>query len=175
MNREASLTAVPVASRMPRSPRDLRREGGVTLIELLVVVAIIALTLTVAVPVIQATLATYRTKIAATQLAMDIRFARNACVKKKVVYTITINNVTASPNPNTYAISASGIPTISRSLPAGVNIASGSITQIDFQSLGSCATQPSGNTNRNIDITGGSAYRQRLTVSLSGNVSGQVY
>jgi hypothetical protein len=125
--------------------------------------------------VIKTTLATYRTKMAATQLAMDIRFARNACVKKKIVYTITINDATASPNPNTYEISASGIPTSSRSLPAGVSIASGSITQINFQSLGGCSTLPSGNTNRNIDITGGSGYRQRLTVSLSGNVSGQVY
>lgn len=175
MRQETSLVEVPAAPCLLRPSSYRAGREGMSLIETLVVLAAIALTLLVAVPAIQTTLANYRTKTAAAQVAMDIRFARNACVKKKIPYTMAINNASASTAPNTYTISGPGLPTIQRSLPAGVEIDDSSITQIDFQALGNCTTLPGSNTARNIDITGKSPYRRRLTVSLSGNVSGEAF
>jgi type II secretory pathway pseudopilin PulG len=46
-----------------------------TLLELLIVVAVMAITVAIAIPTLRTTLATYRRKLAATQVAMDIRAA----------------------------------------------------------------------------------------------------
>ena len=73
-------------------------ERGVSLLEALVVVALIGTILLVALPSFFRMLQTYRTQTAVSQLAMNLRFSRNAAVKQKVKYQIRVNRNSDSPS-----------------------------------------------------------------------------
>ncbi len=83
--------------------RVYRWERGFTLVESLVVIVIMGLMLLIAVPALLKTLQTYRVSEAANQMAVHIRFVRNACLQRKINFRMIVNNKNAG-SPNTYNV-----------------------------------------------------------------------
>jgi hypothetical protein len=82
-------------------------------------------------------------------VATNLRFARNAAVKQKVLYQIVVND-SGESNPNTYKIqhkpggSWLDYTKLDLDLPGGVEIKAGSVNTIGFDSRGVATLNPSG-------------------------------
>ena len=90
--------------------RDLEQEKlkwqrGFSLMEALVVVALIGAMLAIAIPLLARMLNNYRVQTAASQFAVQLRFARNAAVKQKLKYRVIINEaIVSDPKSSTYRV-----------------------------------------------------------------------
>ena len=149
--------------------------AGFSLVEGLVVIGIIALIVAIALPDISRILQRHRVQTAAQQLAINIRFARNAAVKQKINYRITIRNETHSTSPNTYffeyAPARDNPPTyqtytkLDVSIPDGVLIKSGSISQSAFDSRGRSSQAGA------IRLEGEDGTQYEILITLNGGVT----
>ena len=81
-------------------------EKGITLIEILVVIGIVGLIVLIFTPSFLRMMNTYRVSTSASQLAVQIRFARNAAIKKRFEYQMEIRNESHATAPNTYTITS---------------------------------------------------------------------
>jgi prepilin-type N-terminal cleavage/methylation domain-containing protein len=93
---------------IPQTPPIIRhkRERGVTLIEILVVIAIVGFVVVIFTPSFLRMMNNYRVSTSAYQLATQIRFARNAAIKKRGEYQMEIRNESHATAPNTYTITS---------------------------------------------------------------------
>ena len=74
-----------------RSRGSAKVQHGFALMEALIVVALIGIVLAIAIPLLATMLRNWRVQTAASQFAVQLRFARNAAVKQKYKYRIVIN------------------------------------------------------------------------------------
>jgi Tfp pilus assembly protein FimT len=87
-------------------------EKGFSLLETLIVVGLIATLTIVAIPIFVDLVRSYRVSSTASEIAVSLRFARNASIKRKKDYTVNIYNESAvTPNtPNTYVVNGPDNP-----------------------------------------------------------------
>jgi len=157
-----------------------KRQKGFSLTEALVVLAVFTAIVIVSIPVLFRMLQAYRVKSAATQLAIQMRYARMECVTEKLPYRVVLRSRTASSAKNTYSVQyndGSGffsVPNFDFKLPGGIEIDdsavfSGGTATIDFNSRGG-ASSSSVSAPYVIDITGANEVRYRVRVNLTGAV-----
>ena len=154
-----------------------RWERGFSLMEALVVLALIGAMLAISIPLLGRFLRNYRLQTAASEFAVQLRFARNAAVKQKLKYRIVINE-----NPtNTYRVEKETnyatntfelVPGIAGytdiRLPIGVVINSASTDgPIVFTFRGS----NDGNATYNVIFDTATNTRYTITVTPSGGVT----
>ncbi|MCI0417294.1 GspH/FimT family pseudopilin [bacterium] len=141
--------------------------------EALVVIGLIALIVAIFMPSFFRILHAYTVQTTAQQVAIQLRFARNAAVKQKANYKITVRDETAGTNPNTYFFerdperdgSYETFKGMDVSIPNSILIKSGSISQIEFDSRGRASTSGV------IRLEGKYQVRFEISVSLNGSVS----
>jgi Tfp pilus assembly protein FimT len=97
----AASLKFPEGDIMPSNKTALQR--GYSITEALIVLALIGCILVVAIPALYRMIQNYRTSTTAAQMAVYIRFARNAAVKQKVVYRVRVNRDSDAPS-NRYFI-----------------------------------------------------------------------
>jgi prepilin-type N-terminal cleavage/methylation domain-containing protein len=164
----------------------MRQQKGYSLIELLVVLALIASMLLISLPRLFYILQTYYVKTAASHLAIQIRFARNESVTRKIDYRIVIYSKKASVRPNTYTIeynpqgdgtSFEPVPGIATTLPLNImildsSIFTGGVATISFDSRGSAKATgtPPPNPPFQIDVASINGQRYRVQVEFTGAV-----
>jgi len=73
-----------------------KREKGFSAVEILLVFALITIIVLIALPVFNRLIKNYRVQTSATQLAVQMRFARNAAVKQKLKHRIVIGEGTST-------------------------------------------------------------------------------
>ncbi len=84
------------------------KERGFSLLEALVVLALIAVLVLILIPNLTAMYRAYRVDTAASQLAMNLRFARNAAVARRVTYRVSVVQNDGSALANSYSITTVG-------------------------------------------------------------------
>jgi prepilin-type N-terminal cleavage/methylation domain-containing protein len=156
--------------------------AGFTLVEALVVLLILAALLLIAIPAFYSLLQNYYLKTAATQMGIQLRLARNACITQKVLYRATFRSSTSFSSPNTYIIEYQKAPftfsvvqNLDFHLPSGIEIVdspvfSSGVATINFNTRGG-ATSTTGTPPYDVNIrssVNGSVYRIR--VYLTGDV-----
>lgn len=162
---------------------ETRVEGkgkGFSLTETLIVLALLAALVVISIPVFLRMLQAYHVKSAATQLAIQMRYARMECVTEKFPYRIVINSRSAAVGKNTYKVQyddGSGYRSVAHfdfKLPVGVEIydsavfSSGTAT-IQFNSRGGAAAT-AGSPPYLIDIKGVNDVQYRVRINLTGAV-----
>ena len=134
-----------------------RRTRGYSLAELLIVLAIIGVTVAVAVPLVADNMRSAKVRAAADQLAMDMRAARMIAVSKRATVPLTIN---ADPT-NTYAYTdARGVLRLI-TMPRGVRITSANPTSVSFLPNGSLSSA----STAVLEVSLGSSAVERWTVT----------
>jgi prepilin-type N-terminal cleavage/methylation domain-containing protein len=114
------------------------REKGVTLIEILVVIAIVGFVVVIFTPSFLRMMNNYRVSTSTSQLAVEIRFARNASIKKRFEYQMEIRNESHATAPNTYTITSDqGTKEFSIDRFAKIDAADTTLSTIIFGSRGS--------------------------------------
>jgi Tfp pilus assembly protein FimT len=73
-----------------------KHEKGFSVMEILLVLALITVMLLIAIPLFSRLIKNYRVQTSATQLAVQMRFARNAAVKQKLKHRIVIDEGTST-------------------------------------------------------------------------------
>jgi len=152
-----------------------RKRNGYSLIEALVVLGIMAMILLIVMPFFYRMLQAYRTQTAATLMATNLRFARNAAVKQKVKYRFTFQDEGAV-SPNTYYVerdtsgsgSYSTYEEMDTDFPDGIKIDSTSTDTITFDSRGGAILSP---TSTVILIEGPNDLNFQINISLTGAIS----
>jgi Tfp pilus assembly protein FimT len=81
-------------------------EKGITLMEILVVLSIIGFIVLIFTPSFLSMMNNYRVSTSVSQLAVEIRFARNAAIKKRFQYQMEIRNESHLSAPNTYSVTS---------------------------------------------------------------------
>jgi prepilin-type N-terminal cleavage/methylation domain-containing protein len=158
----------------------LRSKNGFTLLETLVVVAIVGVILLFAIPALYSMLQSYKVKATASQIAIQIRMARNLCVSQKTDYQVIIHSVDASSSPNTYLIqnrpgaSYSTVPNLDTTVPASVKILStgifsGGIATLQFTPRGKVISAL-GTPPYLIEIEGVNQLRYQILIDPTGSV-----
>ena len=149
-------------------------QRGVTLLEAIIVVGLIAVIVAIAIPLFVQILQSYTAQTAASTMSTNIRFARNAAVKKKEYYRVVVNDAGES-TPNTYKIQTSldnitytDYTKIDPDLPGGVEIKSGSVDTITFNFRGGATLNPSG---QSITLEAPNDTTYLVQVSLTGAVT----
>ena len=152
--------------------RNIKKcERGFTLLEAVIVVGLIAVVVAVTIPPFYKIIQKYRAQTAAEQVAMNLRFARLAAVKKRIRFRVVFN---ATPT-NTYQMQSN--PTrgsgtwedykyADTSIPDSLKILSGGISNVVFTPRGS-ANLNGGNTIR-IQST---EFTYRINVYATGAVT----
>jgi Tfp pilus assembly protein FimT len=160
-------------------PRLLQRHNqqgkGYSILEALVVIALMGVLLAIVLPALYRFFQVYRVQTAAQRLAINIRFARNAAVKQKVNYRITVRDETHGSAPNTYIFendpegdgTFASYDNLDVSIPSGVLIKSGSVSQLEFDSRGRSSASGV------IRLEGKSDTEYEISVSINGAVSSQ--
>ena len=150
------------------------RESGLSLMEVLVVMGLIGAIALISIPTFLEVVNNYRASTSATEIGVKLRFARNASIKKKKDYTVTINNLSDVTNPNTYTVTDDlqyngGVLALRKyTLNTGVKIKADSPTSVTFKPDGQCSTGFSPSAITVIDPRGNDAYT--ITVLKSGAV-----
>lgn len=140
-----------------RTTRNGRRSRGYSLAELLIVLAIIGVTVAVAVPLVADNMRSAKVRGAADQLAMDMRAARMIAVSKRTTVPLTIN---ADPT-NTYSYTDAKGVVRQITLPTGVRIASASPSTVSFLRDGSLSSA----STAVLEVSLGSSTVERWTVT----------
>jgi Tfp pilus assembly protein FimT len=161
---------MPKESCMPK----FNRESGLSLMEVLVVMGLIGALAIISIPTFLEVVNNYRVSTSATEIGVKLRFARNASIKKKKDYTVTIKDQTDTTNPNTYTVTDEfqyngGVLALrTYTLNSGVKIKAGSPTNITFKPDGQASTGFGSPPITLIDPRGNDAYT--ITVLKSGAV-----
>lgn len=133
------------------------RSRGYSLAELLIVLAIIGVTVAVAVPLVADSMRSAKVRGAADQLAMDMRAARMIAVSKRMTVPLTIN---ADP-ANTYSYTDARGVARHVTLPTGVRITSASPSSVSFLPNGSLSSA----ATATLEVSLGSSSVERWTVT----------
>ena len=151
-----------------------RLQRGFTVVEILVVITIVSLIVIVSVPYFFRMFNNYRVQSAVSQMQVQFRFARNACVSQKTTYQVLVQNQNGSP-ANTYLVQkldtgSSTFVTVqgtSYTLPPAINILTTSTTgPFVFNSRGGCT--PSGHIDLQTTATG---QQYQLQIRSNGTVT----
>lgn len=153
---------------------------GFTLLESIIVVAIIGIILLFAIPALLTIYQTYKTKTAASQIAIHVRMARNLCVTQKIPYKVVIHSDTALSNQNTYQVqnqpvsTFQDIPYLDCAVPSGVKIRSTSIfssgvATLQFNARGKISST-TGSPPYLIELEGSNQVLYRVTIDPTGSV-----
>jgi Tfp pilus assembly protein FimT len=161
-----------------REPLIRKRAGfqrGATLLEILVVLGLMVALLVVLIPAFFRLLQGYRLQSTANIVATNLRFARAAALKQKVLYRLTFRDSGEAP-PNTYTIEyAPGsvccqpVRNMDTNISDRVQIDPTSIDVVDFDSRGA-ATITGGSTS-SILLTSESVGSYTITVSSTGAIN----
>ena len=142
--------------------RRSRRSGGVTLPEVLVVLAIVALAVTLAIPVISETVRSARVRSAANSFAVSLKAARMLAVTSRRPVAVRVYDFSGQ---NAYEYEGRRGQTLTFGVPAGVRIAT-STSPIVFQPNGGVAAGAS--TTFEVDLGRGSTEVWRIDTSNLG-------
>ena len=128
----------------------------ISTIETLLVLGLFAIVLLIAIPQLAGMLRSYKINTAAMQVAMHIRFARNAAVKTKNEYRIHYKDLSSPPAlRNTYRVEVNDggwkqdtdlkgvLPSGNFELPSGVDIETGGMAQLVLDSRATPMMKPS--------------------------------
>jgi len=110
-------------------------EAGFSLAELLAVLALVAIVLTIGIPIVNEQVRIAEAREAADQMAVDLRAARMIAVSKhkSIVFSVNVDPT------NSYSYEGTSGATRTRTMPGTVKIKSGSSTSITFKQDGSVA------------------------------------
>ena len=146
-----------------------RFNRGASLLEILVVLGLMTALLVVTIPAFFRLLQGYRLQSTANIVATNLRFARSAALKQKLLYKLTFHDKNEG-NPNTYTIeyhpgSWQPVRTMDTEIPDKVEIDPTSLDDVTFDSRGAAST--SGFILLNSEGVGS----YRITVSLTGAIN----
>jgi Tfp pilus assembly protein FimT len=149
-------------------------KSGYSLMEALIVLGLIAAIVLIAIPILSNMLASYDVSTSVSNLEVQIRFARNASLKRKVPFRVIIREETGSP-ANSYLVqySESGawenLQGFYYEMPAGVKILTSSTDgPIEFNSRGAIE---GGTPPYIINLEARNKTSYRITVQRNGSVS----
>jgi type IV fimbrial biogenesis protein FimT len=141
-------------------------EKGITLIEILVVISIVGFMVVIFAPSFLRMMNNYRVSTSAYQLATQIRFARNAAIKKRFEYQMEIRNESHVTAPNTYAITSDeGTEEFSMERFAKIDAADTTLSTIIFGTRGSATAGIIA-----LESKANSEIRYQITVTPAGGV-----
>jgi prepilin-type N-terminal cleavage/methylation domain-containing protein len=140
------------------------KKNGFSMVEMLIVIAFIAITVGIAIPLVNEQVRIAEIRAAADELAVHLRSARMIAVSHHKDITVTVS---ADPGNQ---ISYEGTTGIARvmSMPGRVKIKSGSAATIVFHSDGSTGTSSTVTTE---SVVSSKTERWTLTVNILGMVS----
>jgi Tfp pilus assembly protein FimT len=152
---------------------ERRFHRGVSLLEILVVLGLMAALLVILIPAFFRLLQGYRLQSTANVVATNLRFARSAALKQKVLYRITVNDSADSP-PNTYKIESQppfwpAVKNMDTDIPEQIVIDPTSLDTVIFDSRG--AATVSGGTNSSILLSSDDVGSYTITVSPTGAIN----
>jgi Tfp pilus assembly protein FimT len=121
-----------------------RIHRGVSLLEILVVLGLMTALLVIAIPAFFRLLQGYRLQATANIVATNLRFARSAALKQKVLYKLTFHDKNEG-NPNTYTIeynpgSWQPVRNMDTEIPDKIEIDPTSLNDVTFDSRGAALT-----------------------------------
>ncbi len=143
---------------------------GTSLLEILVVLGLMTALLVVTIPAFFKLLQAYRLQTAAHIISTNLRFARSAALKQKVLYRLTFRD-SSEVNPNTYTIeyAPSGawqlVNNMDTDIPDRVEIDTTSIDQVQFDSRGVA------NVSGFVLLTSADGRSFKITISSTGAVN----
>jgi len=152
----------------------LNRESGLSLMEVLIVLGLIGAIALISIPTFLEVVNNYRVSTSATEIGVKLRFARNASIKKKKDFTMSLKDQSDTTSPNTYTVTDDfqfngGVLNLkSYRLNDGVKIKTGSPLTITFKPDGQASTGFGTPPITLIDPRGNDAYT--ITVLKSGAV-----
>ena len=146
------------------SRKRRRAEAGFTIAEMLVVLAIIGVTLGIAIPLINEQVRIAEVRSAADQMAVHLRAARMIAVSHHKDIPVTVS---ADPT-NTISYEGTNGNTQTITMPGTVKIKSGSTATITFHSDGSSGASSTITTE---SVVSNATERWTLTVNTLGMVS----
>ncbi|MFQ5988331.1 MAG: Tfp pilus assembly protein FimT/FimU [Candidatus Methylomirabilales bacterium] len=114
---------------------------GVTLIEILIVVTVFAIVAAMAMPWILGVIEAYRLRVAAWELAGDLRLARQKAVSTQVRHRVCLSNCASAVPPGGYLLEREGTPVweldvVRSDLPDGVAITDNTGGKFTFEAKG---------------------------------------
>jgi Tfp pilus assembly protein FimT len=150
-----------------------RLERGVSLLEILVVLGLMAALLVVLIPAFFRLLQGYRLQSTANVVATNLRFARSAALKQKVLYRITVNDSGDTP-ANSYKIeyqppSWPAVKNMDIDIPDQVVIDPTSLDTVIFDSRG--AATINGGTTSSIVLSSDDVGTYTIIVSPTGAIN----
>ena len=119
--------------------------SGASLLEILVVLGVMTALLVVTIPAFFQLLQAYRLQTTANIISTNLRFARSAGLKQKVLYRLTFQD-SGEANPNTYTVEYAPagpwqpVRNIDTEIPDRIQIDSTSLDQVVFDSRGTAST-----------------------------------
>jgi len=146
---------------MLKNHRERFFEKGVTLMETLIVIGLLACLLAVVLPQFVTILRKYRAETAVEQVAMNLRFARLAAVKKRIPYKVLFNPTPTNTyqvqmNPSRDSVTWVDYTLVDTTLPGNLTILAGGISDVVYSPRGSAT------------ISGGSNIRIQSNNHLNG-------
>lgn len=155
----------------PTGPNPRTREHGFSISELLAVIAIMALLILFGGPAMADGFRSYKVRSAADILATDVRALRYSAVATRTSLSMTLNNQSHATAPNQYTYTNAKAVTIVRPIENGVNLETGSATNITFGTTGATGQTSSQTLIVSMMINGTRGDRYTISVSPSGTVS----
>ena len=141
---------------MNKEMRNGKWQNGFTLLEALVVIGLLAVVVAITIPPFFRIIQKYRAETAIDQVTMNLRFARLAALKKRIPYRVVFsadptNTYEVQVNPSRDLVTWEKYARSDTSIPGGLTILSGGITNVTYSPRGSA------------NISGGSAIRIQST------------
>ena len=145
-----------------------RSQSGFSLAEMLIVIAMIGVTVGIAIPLINEQVRIAEVRSAADQMAVHLRAARMIAVSHHKDIVVTVKADDASVDPNTISYEGTNGDTQRIKMPGLVKIIAGSTASITFHSDGSSDATSTVTTEC---VVSSATERWTLTVNILGLVS----
>jgi type IV fimbrial biogenesis protein FimT len=145
-----------------------RAQSGFSLAELLIVVAMIGVTVGIAIPLVNEQMRIAEVRSAADQMAVHLRAARMIAVSHHKDIVVTVNAENASILPNTLSYEGTNGNTLTIQMPGLVKIKTSSTASITFHSDGSSDASSTVTTE---SVVSNATERWVLTVNILGLVT----
>ena len=145
-----------------------RSQSGFSLAEMLIVIAMIGVTVGIAIPLVNEQLRIAEVRSAADQMAVHLRAARMIAVSQHRDVVVTVNAENASVLPNTLSYERTLGDALTIQMPGLVKIKSVSTASITFHSDGSSDASSTVTTE---SVVSNATERWVLTVNILGLVS----